>query len=305
MISIIIPCYNCEATIERTLQSVFNQSYLDWELILVNNNSTDATQDILNRYCADYPSKIKLFGETKPGAPAARNRGIREADGDWIQFLDADDEILKDKLSIQYALAQKNPDCAFISSPYTMEGMRSGVKFQVVRGLETQDLWLGLINSMLGITSANLWNKKDILSVGGWDENLAASQEYDLMFRIMIKNYNVGLDTSNNTIIHQTDGSISRVGDVRKTEEITKSRIGLRLRISEHLKLTNELSTERRQAIDVFIYSILVPAYRSIPKFVKQQIKMQSLDVPFKRRLKGEYFFFKMNIKRLLIKFKY
>ena len=73
MISIIIPCYNCEKYLHRAIESVFSQTYSDYEIILVNNNSTDNTINIINEYKKKYPDIIKVLHENKVGAPAARN----------------------------------------------------------------------------------------------------------------------------------------------------------------------------------------------------------------------------------------
>src|SRR3954469_11137836 len=98
MISIVIPCFNCEPFIQRAFNSVINQTFQNWELLLVNNNSTDNTQEVLLALQKQFPEKIKVLFEERRGAPCARNKGLREANGDWIQFLDADDEIKPDKL---------------------------------------------------------------------------------------------------------------------------------------------------------------------------------------------------------------
>ena len=91
MVSVVIPCYNCESFVSRAIESVLHQKYTDWELILVNNNSKDNTQKVLDDYQKKYPDKIRTFVEMKKGGGAARNKGLSEAKGEWIEFLDADD----------------------------------------------------------------------------------------------------------------------------------------------------------------------------------------------------------------------
>src|SRR5436190_23584848 len=101
MVSVIIPCYNCEKYITRAIESVLLQTHVNYEIIVVNNNSTDNTVNILNTYVSRHPHLIRLFHEYKKGAPAARNKGLYEANGEWIQYLDADDELMPDKLERQ------------------------------------------------------------------------------------------------------------------------------------------------------------------------------------------------------------
>src|SRR6476469_10380978 len=105
MVSVIIPCYNSAAFVWRAIESVFRQTCLDWELLLVDNGSTDGTQALLETYARQRPSQVRVFTELKKGAPAARNKGLHEAKGAWLQFLDADDELLPEKLQTQMKIA--------------------------------------------------------------------------------------------------------------------------------------------------------------------------------------------------------
>ena len=93
--SIVIPLYNKENYIEKTLQSVFNQSYSNYEVIIVNDGSTDKSIDVVNQFSN---KNIKIINQTNQGASSARNRGIAEASNQWIALLDADDIWLKNHL---------------------------------------------------------------------------------------------------------------------------------------------------------------------------------------------------------------
>jgi len=104
-ISVIIPCHNVEDYIEEAIASVMAQTYMDFELILVDNNSTDNTLRILER-AAINSSRIRVLEEKGKGAPRARNLGLSVARGSWIQFLDADDLMLPDKLERQIELVK-------------------------------------------------------------------------------------------------------------------------------------------------------------------------------------------------------
>ena len=86
LVSIIIPCYNAEKTLEKTLESIFNQTYNNYEIIVVNDGSTDETSDILNVY----KNKIKVINQENKGAAATRNRGFKESKGQYLLFCDAD-----------------------------------------------------------------------------------------------------------------------------------------------------------------------------------------------------------------------
>lgn len=89
-LSIIIPCYNAELYIDKAIDSIINQNYKNWELILINDGSIDKTQDILQRYSSN-DNRIKVINSNNGGVSKARNLGLEKVTGNWILFLDADD----------------------------------------------------------------------------------------------------------------------------------------------------------------------------------------------------------------------
>src|SRR5690606_22624841 len=109
-----------------------------------------------------------------------------------------------------------------------------------VRIKTRRDIWIGLLEprseifcSKLGITSSNLWRKSAVVDVGGWDESLTSAQEYDLMFRIFMKNEKAVYDNHFLTIVHKTENSIST--SFQKIEENALTRITLRYKIKKYL----------------------------------------------------------------------
>ena len=105
LVSVIIPCFNVEDYISECIESVVSQSYHELEIICIDNNSTDYTWSLLLDLKNKYP-KIVVAQEMKKGANAARNKGLSVANGDWIQFLDADDLISESKIKHQLNLIQ-------------------------------------------------------------------------------------------------------------------------------------------------------------------------------------------------------
>ncbi len=108
MVSIITPSYNAEKLIGRTIQSVLDQTFSHWEMIIIDDCSKDGTREAVQAY-AERDSRIRLLPLTKNnGAPAApRNIGVREARGEWIAFLDADDIWHPEKLTLQFDALRK------------------------------------------------------------------------------------------------------------------------------------------------------------------------------------------------------
>lgn len=102
MFSIIIPVYNVEAYLRDCLDSVLNQNFADWEAICVNDGSTDGSADILNEYAAR-ESRMKVIAQPNGGLSAARNAGIKAAEGEYVLFLDSDDWLEENALEVMSA----------------------------------------------------------------------------------------------------------------------------------------------------------------------------------------------------------
>ena len=108
LVSVIMPNYNSERFIDETINSVLSQTYQNWELLIVDDCSTDKSVEIIKSYC-DRDLRIKLFvNEKNSGAAASRNRALRESTGKWIAFLDSDDLWLPEKLEKQLAFMVDN-----------------------------------------------------------------------------------------------------------------------------------------------------------------------------------------------------
>ena len=107
LVSIVMPSYNTGRFIEETIESVLAQSYPVWELIIVDDCSTDNTDDVVNQFLAD--ERIRYIkNDTNSGAAVSRNRALREAKGKWIAFLDSDDLWEPDKLKKQISFMRDN-----------------------------------------------------------------------------------------------------------------------------------------------------------------------------------------------------
>lgn len=116
-ISVVVPCYNCSTTIETCIASVFNQSYLPYEIILVDDGSKDSTLDKLQEIKQKYALKaveITVVTQENQGPSTARNRGLLLAKGNWIAFLDSDDVWHTDKLQKQVEVVFAYPDAVVV-----------------------------------------------------------------------------------------------------------------------------------------------------------------------------------------------
>jgi glycosyltransferase involved in cell wall biosynthesis len=112
-VSIVMPTYNRADTIKRAIDSVMAQTFQDWELLIVNDGSTDATEDVLQ---AASDPRIKVFRQANRGFTEARNAGIRMAHGEYLAFLDSDDEYLPHHLELTIAYLQAHPQAMYVGT---------------------------------------------------------------------------------------------------------------------------------------------------------------------------------------------
>ena len=134
-VSVIMIFLNEEKFIEEAVRSVFAQSYTNWELLLVDDGSTDASSVMAQRFAQQYPEKVCYLehaGHTNRGMSASRNVGMRHARGKYIALLDGDDVWLPEKLERQMAIMEAQPDVAMVYGPteywYSWTGLAEDTK---------------------------------------------------------------------------------------------------------------------------------------------------------------------------------
>lgn len=108
--SLIVPVYNTELYLEKCIDSILNQTYNDYEIIIVNDGSTDGSKKMINKYCKEFPSKIKSIHKKNGGLSSARNKGVKKAIGEYILFVDSDDYIEKNLLLTLAKKLKDEPD---------------------------------------------------------------------------------------------------------------------------------------------------------------------------------------------------
>ena len=226
LVSIIIPCYNVMDYIEDSVKSAFDQTYKEIEVICIDNNSTDSTWEKLAKLKSTYPSLI-LEKENKKGAPAARNKGLELATGDWIQFLDADDLLLEHKIHNQ--ISQINSSIDMIVGPSYYEDVYKNREER----FPLEDKWKGLFMTRLGNTCSNLFRKSALITIGKWNEEYGSSQESKLMFELLKTDIGIQFSKDLDTVIQEREGGqISSANPEHKWKQY----LDLRIEIINHLK---------------------------------------------------------------------
>ena len=197
--SVVIPAYNCENTIERTLDSVKKQTRLDLisEVIIINDGSIDDTELIIKEYIKkNNKMEIRYIRQENKGVSYARNKGIRMAKGTWIALLDSDDEWSLRKIEVQYNILSNNSDIKFLGSAYPL-------RFLLIKknGLYKVNPFELCIRST-PMTPTVVFEKETGMKFGLFDENRKFSEDIQFFQKfLLIDSYYVIVDNLVNVSI--------------------------------------------------------------------------------------------------------
>lgn len=182
-ITVVIPAYNAAWCVARAIDSVLGQSWPDYELVVVDDGSTDDTARVLDSYGA----AIRVVRQPNAGLSAARNAGIAAAKGEWVAFLDADDWWLPEKLAAQMALIGREPDVGFCSTAARIVSP-DGEQLEVwpdggLHGNILPDLFD--TNAGVAGSGSAVLARRDLLSrCGGFDTTLRSVEDIDMWMRL-------------------------------------------------------------------------------------------------------------------------
>jgi glycosyltransferase involved in cell wall biosynthesis len=181
-VCVIIPTYNRRAMVCDAIDSVLAQSFAEFELIIIDDGSTDGTVEQLARI----DETIRIERLEHRGPAAARNRGVEKARAPLIAFLDSDDLWAPAKLERQLAFMRDNPDCAISQTNeiWIRQGRRvnPGLRHRKRGG----DIFIDSLRTCLISMSATIMRTDLFRSLGGFDESMDAAEDYDLWLRILI-----------------------------------------------------------------------------------------------------------------------
>ncbi|MEM7282776.1 MAG: glycosyltransferase family 2 protein [Pseudomonadota bacterium] len=192
LVSVVMPAYNSADFILESLHSVFSQSYGNTEVIVVDDGSTDSTPDVLRRL----GDRVRVINQRNAGAPAARNRGIQAAKGQYIAFIDSDDIWHHDKLRLQVEHLQQNPGVAMACARWHVWHAESNGDYVVPDDFEqpinsgTLDsarsgwVYTQLLLDCIVWTTTVLLRRDVVEECGLFDTDLTSGQDYDYWFRV-------------------------------------------------------------------------------------------------------------------------
>ena len=186
--TVIIPTFNRREKLAKALSSVLSQQDVCFEVWVIDDGSTDGTAERVQK---EFPS-VHYFFQPNQGPSAARNRGIERARGEWIAFLDSDDEWMPDKLKMQLYFFEKHP--AFSVCQTEEIWIRNGVRVNPMKKHQKYGGWIfeKCLPLCVISPSAVMIHRKILEETGLFDESLPACEDYDLWLRIACR-FPVGL----------------------------------------------------------------------------------------------------------------
>jgi len=183
LVSVVIPAWNAARSLSRAIDSVLAQTWERREVIVVDDGSTDNSLALL----AGYGEQLRVVSQANGGPSSARNRGLREARGQYVAFLDADDHWLPEKLERQVALLEARPDLGFCSTSTTVVDTRGEPVRDWPCCNTAEPLLVTLFmhsSAVSGSTSGVLVRRQLLLEAGGFDEHLRGFEDPDLWIRL-------------------------------------------------------------------------------------------------------------------------
>lgn len=185
LVSIIIPAYNVAEFIGEALDSVFAQTFADYEIIVINDGSPDSAA--LERALAPYLSRIVYLKQENRGVSAARNAGIGVARGSLLAFLDADDTWLPSYLEIQVARIQADPTIDVLYPNVMMFGGSSegGEEFMTICPSSGDVTFERLVAQECNVSNCSIARRDTIVRAGMFDEELRSVEDFDLWLRVI------------------------------------------------------------------------------------------------------------------------
>jgi GT2 family glycosyltransferase len=182
LVTIGIPCFNSQRWLAQAITSALEQTWPACEVIVVDDGSTDSSVSVAR----EFGEKVKVLTSDHQGANHARNQILQNAQGEWVQFLDADDYLEPQKIAQQFTETSNGASADVIYSPVWIEtttgDSTSREQSQTSPDLDIYAQWLAW---QIPQTGGCLWRKSALLSLGGWKDEQPCCQEHELYLRAL------------------------------------------------------------------------------------------------------------------------
>lgn len=245
LVSILIPCFNAERWVAQAIESALAQTWAEKEVIVMDDGSTDGSLEIIKKF----GERIRWESGPNRGGNPARNRLLELAHGEWLQYLDADDYLLRDKVAKQMEFLAMHPGTDVVFGPVTMEHCSEAESRRELLPIpEPHDPWVLLARWYLPQTGAPLWRKQAIFDVGGWKPDQPCCQEHELYLRLLMAGKTLTYCPENGAVYRQWgEHTVCK----RDKPEVRRRRMEIEDRAEAFLQDTSDLTPPRRWAINM------------------------------------------------------
>jgi glycosyltransferase involved in cell wall biosynthesis len=180
LVSVVITCYNQGRFLADAIDSVLRQTFEEFEIIIIDDGSTDNTAEISRQHPG-----TRYFGQPNQGLSAARNRGIQEAHGEFLVFLDADDRLLPPALEVGVQALLENPDCAFAFGDYRDIAIDGAIIFEPTRKPISDNYYSALLEgNCIEMHATVIYRRAVFADIGEFNTSLKACEDYDFYLRV-------------------------------------------------------------------------------------------------------------------------
>ena len=205
-VSVIIPAYNGDRYISRAIAGVMAQTYKDYEIIVVDDGSTDNTRQVLQQY----GDCLKYLSQANQGVAASRNLGLRAAQGEYIAFLDQDDVFLPHKLAAQVALLEQDPNLGMVNSGWEIVNDQEEIQSAVTPWRQIPDLSLAnLIIWKPVFLGAMMFRRSWLERSSGFDTSLEQTPDVDLVLKLAAMGCKAAWVEQTTVLYRQHEGNAS------------------------------------------------------------------------------------------------
>jgi GT2 family glycosyltransferase len=261
LVSILIPCFNAAPWVAQCIRSALDQTYPNKEIIVLDDGSTDASLEVIRTF----GDRVRFETGPNRGGNAARNRLMALSSGTWLEFLDADDFLLPDKIARQMEVVGRQPEADVVYSPVRDFYADTGV--EVIDPVIDEDVFANYFRWTYFSTTALLWRRDAVAAVGGWKEDQPVCQEHELVLRLLAAGKRFALlPEALGVNRHQNVQSVSKRSPLRTLT----ARVDLMTRCEHFLRGRNELTEVRRLALAGALYQMARSAYREDRSVARQ-----------------------------------
>jgi len=261
LVSVIIPVYNRESHVPKTLDSLLAQTYPNFEVILVDDGSTDRSAEAIAPYLQD---KVQYIKQDNAGAPTARNHGFSVSKGQYIIFFDSDDLMLPSRIEAQVkAIQAQNADAC--AAGYFINIVGGASYLPPLHG--DGDLIRKFLNlELLGSTQSWMFSKELVTAVNGFDPSLSCRQDSDITFRILQRKPKVAMLNQALSLFMDHEGDDRIMNNWNNSKHLI-SKINYHKKVLAHVAAI-KAEDLMRKAIDRFFWDV-VPSYVKLKDYRK------------------------------------